>query len=311
MNSPEITPEILANELCSTANTAILEFMSLYGNDSSIVFIAVEGAEDLFYYRPRIHVAKSSFIVCYNRKNVLHLRDFIHKKSEYKKAIIGYIIDRDYENNSCIPKDVYITPCYSVENFYCSQNAFENILTDHFSLQKDNPLYEKIIKFYTKQYVHFLSEILLFHAWYLCLLEKGYKGVVIKDFVDKYINLEIDNIYKKYTLDDLEKKYKDAPRISIDAIYKKMSMLRHNSRLNVRGKDLLKFVIVFLKFMKTQWNKKDGLYHTQQNRTCQLQLSKDNILAELSSVADTPYCLDVYIKTIVLSKSHNIIRNAD
>lgn len=306
MDTSKITPEILTYELQSTPNMPFMEFLHIYEqNIPDAIFIAVEGQSDSSYYRPRLQAIKRKsyeFIVCNSRKNVLAFRSFIQGKNKYKDAIIGYIIDRDYEDNRGIPADVYITPCHSIENFYCSQTAFSNILNDHFHLKKSDPRYRKIIDFHIDQYTRFLSAILPFYAWYLCLLERGYRSVIIKDFVDKYINIRINHISKKYTIDLLEERYTDAPKIPMNTIYKKMSMLRHNSRSNIRGKDILKFMIIFLKFIKKEWNSEHGLYYKEENNDCRLQLCSETVLAELSSIADPPHGLDEYIYSIIDSQ---------
>ena len=63
-------------------------------------------------------------------------RSKIRKHSVYYNAPCLFFVDSDFDCNSDIIdfKDIYITPCYSIENLYLSDTTFERVLAAEFGL---------------------------------------------------------------------------------------------------------------------------------------------------------------------------------
>lgn len=300
MFHPPITRESLSSER-ESLGTAILLFESILKIDSyDSVYFAVEGEDDALYYRPRIQLKfqNINFIPCYSKENVIYFRNYIIKNKYKPKYNIGFLLDRDYDLDKDIPKDIYITPCYSIENFYCSKRAFRQILSDHFHIHESDTKYNELNKLSIKCYTKFIFAILDFHAWNICLREAGYKKVDLKHFTSDYLSISAQKIQKRYTISDLKKRYTDAPAIDVATLYKKKSMLRKNPRCYLRGKDLLNFTIIFIKYLIKRVNISIKNNNEDKKYTCKLQLSSENILSELSTTADSPYELYDYVSSL-------------
>lgn len=135
------------------------ERMGLMLEDESVVFrnflikfkscgkkliFLLEGHDDLDYYLPVFESNIGPYndkwvdLVCHGRNNVLQLINDLrqHSLQEYKNSLCFGFIDKDYHevSNNAFPDRIYITPTYSIENFYVTMSFFKKILVRKFHL---------------------------------------------------------------------------------------------------------------------------------------------------------------------------------
>jgi Protein of unknown function (DUF4435) len=94
-----------------------------------------------------------------------------HKEyDKYKKA---FFIDRDF--NPSLPAHnppIFETPCYSIENLYVSFDVFKAILINEFHLSEvSDSAFETCLTLYMKMQNEYHDAIMLFNAWYACLID--------------------------------------------------------------------------------------------------------------------------------------------
>ena len=55
----------------------------------------------------------------------------------YEKVCTMFFVDRDYDfSQKQIDEDLFVTPCYSIENLYVQRECFVNILQSEFGLNE-------------------------------------------------------------------------------------------------------------------------------------------------------------------------------
>lgn len=69
-------------------------------------------------------------------------------------------------------KDVYVTPCYSIENLYVNEDSFGMILETEFGLNVDDADYITYKQKFVKMYHDFCELMLEFNALVLIRKEK-------------------------------------------------------------------------------------------------------------------------------------------
>ena len=104
------------------SSTAFMEFADKRAFYKDRAFCFYEG-EDGKYYDHRIRsIIGNDFlhIKAGNKKKVLRVMELIKSKSEYQEVNTMFFVDRDmgFDMKEYKEKDVYVTPCYSIENLY-------------------------------------------------------------------------------------------------------------------------------------------------------------------------------------------------
>ena len=137
------------------------------------IFCFFEG-EDKKYYEQRIEeytgiTHKNIFgYDCGGKHGVLKVRKLISEKGEYDTVKKAYFIDRDYFSTDLKDVDTYETPCYSVENFYTSETAFEKILIRAFGINAYDEDFKRCVNDYKERQKEFHQKIVLINAWLKC-----------------------------------------------------------------------------------------------------------------------------------------------
>lgn len=281
------------------------------------LFCFFEGADRKYYnYRIKnlIDVPIMQYI-CGNRDAVIAVYQKILSERDSMKPLL-FFVDRDYNFDSYKDnEDVYQTPEYSIENFYCKNSVIKEIMIDEFGLQYDCKDMNTILSMFDKTYSSFLDYYACVNVWYLTC-KKLNIPVQIKKFkpkndfyfldfkiIKKNSEIRLDNIadyYKKLLEKDKlqNKKYSEK---NLDEYLEKISVIKKELEAEVviydiekdfRGKFALEFLKEFLGYIK-KINKEGKLEKKYQH--IDIDEHAPNILSNLSKYAVTPPCLIQYI----------------
>lgn len=178
MSSVEVEREDLLSEMRDSresANVAFIKFTDSHRYFKSHIFCFYEG-EDGKYYNQRIkNVLGDNIIpiVSGNKRNTLKLWRKIKKDPTYKDITKMFFVDRDMDD---IPDDadddLFITPCYSIENFYVNKVTLKGILESEFSINKAENDYNRVVTLFEHMYSAFCNEMIEFNALVLLRKEK-------------------------------------------------------------------------------------------------------------------------------------------
>lgn len=299
-------------------SVAYAEFILDYKKDSNYIYCFYEGKDDRKYYSIRtqtIHSNKKLFHYdCNGKENVVKINGLIKEKSIYSQDLFFYFIDKDFDENKHIDTSIYVTPYYSIENFYTIEEAFENILVNEFNIPRNCECFQKSIDYFTKSKSNFHSKIIYLNAYLYCVadyrnsadisfrlniddsIKRKFSGsnifenIVASNLVDINIPTELLNKI------ELEKIFTQSPHISQIDFDEKLKFLENSDKSETfRGKFELHFLISFLKRFQNEICKKNNII-CQKKYKCSLRFEYATSLSQLTNNAITKECLIKYLK---------------
>ncbi|WP_409392882.1 DUF4435 domain-containing protein [Vibrio harveyi] len=287
-----------------------MEFTRAVSRVKGRLAVFFEG-EDEKYFSVRINNIRPDLnwvgINCGGKKNVLTMREKIRNHKDYSDALCMFFVDSDFDDNSKLSSfdDVYITPTYSIENFYISDSAFERILAAEFSLTdicEDEACFHNALEKFKVCKGSYLSAISGFN--YLIhslksmdsLAKSGTKLHLDQVKFDDLVAVDLESTSKLY---DESKPYSIIPTLdpslTVDLDESKRNFEGVSHELCFRGKQHLEFFRVYLSSLKIDRCKKKDRVIFSKKGNVKLQLTKANVLSELSQYADTPSCLREFL----------------
>lgn len=294
-----------------------MEFTRTVSRVKGRIAVFFEG-EDEKYFSVRINSIRPDLkwvgINCGGKKNVLTMRDKIRNHKDYSESICMFFVDSDFDDNSKISclEDVYITPSYSIENFYISDSAFERILAAEFSLtdvcEEELCFHNALEKFKSckKSYISAISDFnyLVYSLKTMeSLAQSGSKLHLDQIKFEDLVTVDLEFTSKLY---DESKPYSIIPTlektltVDLDDSKKKFEGVSHE--LYFRGKQHLEFFRIYLSNLKIDRCKRNDRVIFSKRGNVKLQLTKANILSELSQYADTPSCLRKFLNSEEFNK---------
>ena len=283
-----------------SANTAFIKFTNSSEYFSTNVFCFYEG-EDGKYYNQKIKTILGNNIIAItvgNKNEVLKIWRKIKNDSSYEKVSKCFFVDRDMdEYPKDIDNDLFITPCYSIENLYTTKSALENILQSEFSCEKYDEDYSKCLSKFTELQDQFNEIMIEFNALVLLRNKKALGNGKVSLSGIKTTNLVTVDIVKVSKHSKYEQSIaglKSKLGASDEEILKCVSELKNRGEYNYlfRGKNQLDFFASFIKMMKRLHNNKEffGKY-----RNCVSIDITNNRLSELSQYAEFPVSLKCFL----------------
>ena len=272
---------------------------------SQKIFLFFEGIDDFKYYCPRISFVcndkKYKKYDCNCKKNVLRIHSMITNQTvKDNKSITMFFVDKDYDDNSNIDNDIYITPTYSIENLYFTDLAIENMIRAEMGLSehsKDdendfNVAYNYVINFRDK----IIKDILYGNACYSLQIKKSHEIDGVKpnlSAIKRY-----DDIANISEFKDIKGKIKNYIEVSDDEIEEEYERLKSDAIRYIRGKYMLEKMSKCIQKIEEESNK--GANHERhwfsKKRRMRLNTSESTLISDLSNYAETPRCLINYIQ---------------
>ncbi|WP_409524485.1 DUF4435 domain-containing protein [Nitrincola sp. MINF-07-Sa-05] len=293
----------------SNLSVKFIEFTRIASKGKYAVFF--EG-EDEKYYSIRINSIrpdiKWSAINAGGKSNVVELRRRIRRHETYSISACMFFVDADFDDNSAILEfgDIYVTPCYSVENLYISLGAYTRILSAEFGIndsRENEQCYANSIRVFENTKSVYIDVIKPFNFLVreLRLMERrgeiegrlNINNVKFEDLVR--IDLEVvEKVYDEKNPKSLFPDFREEFAVELENSEQYFENL--SGELWFRGKQNLEFFRVFLEKIKAERCRKDSRKIFKDKGNVKLQISKGNCISELSQYADTPPCLRDYLE---------------
>lgn len=286
---------------------------------NSHTYYFIEG-EDEKYYKPRVEAIsgrKSIFIDCEGREGVISAIELVKSIKEYEEDRIVGFIDKDYFPIDEL-EEVLVTDFYSIESYYCKEDAVVTILNSHCKLESDHQLLLQTLAEYKNLYDQFVDVISFFSVWSCFQILNTYKEKIkfqnektdeYEVFIPtEYISLNNFKLFNHIKMDltsvsapslqseeniisTSTKSFKFAKRYSDEVINDFiLGKAKHEIATYIRGKYELQFLTAFLKLKIPQLN--------NQYRKRIPQSLEDPLLL-FSSYADTSLKLKPHLEEIV------------
>lgn len=294
-----------------STSVKFLEFTRVVSKPSDRIAIFFEG-EDEKYFSVRINTIRPDInwvgINSKGKSNVIKLRERIRNHPVYKTSFCMFFVDSDFDTNTEINNlhDLYITPCYSVENLYISDAAFKRIIAAEFGLSEvteERECYEKVFDIYRKSKEDYIKKINGFNFLIREVRLKEQRGELsgklnINELsLDDLVDIELGYVHKKY---DESKPHTIFHSLAEDLAIPLAPSIQYFKDLSgekwFRGKQHLEFVRNFLVKIKEDRCKKHSRTIFNAKGNVKLNLTKANSISELSQYADTPCCLKEFLE---------------
>lgn len=117
-----------------------------------------EGVDDPKYYTPRISYRFQQHwrpLSVKGKNNVLELKDDLSINPAYQADPVCFFVDRDFDDNVVGTFDLYVTPHYSVENFYVGGETVRQLIVSLCGLSTANLEDEDILDLVSDLYDRF------------------------------------------------------------------------------------------------------------------------------------------------------------
>lgn len=305
MTNEEKNMTSLLDEMrCSreSANVAFINFINNHKNFSSHVFCFYEG-EDGKYYNQRIKSIIGDNIIPIktgNKKEIIKIWRKIKSVRNYDNIKKMFFVDKDMDE---IPEDrdgdLYITPCYSIENLYVNSQTFGSILESEFSLNKMDKDYKKCLEIFETLYEQFNNEMIEFNALVLIRKQKqlGNGKVNLQTIkTNQMIDISINRIEKGAKYDYFINELKSDLDVNDDELNDAINTIKNIGDYSnlFRGKNQLDFMVVLLNILK-KFNSEEKFFEKKQTSVT-INLTT-NRLSELSQYAIFPCCLKEFIQS--------------
>ena len=277
-----------------------------YGNH----FFAFFEGKDNAYYSPRIKkYAKDLYpIYCGGRDKVLQVFELIRNNNIYLKYQKAFFIDRDF-NPPMNQKDslLFETPCYSIENLYVNQAAFEEILIQQCQLTRNDFVFEKCKLLFEKLFLQFNNAVELLNAWYSCLIDlrniHGKNiGVQLTDKLPKgLVEITLKSIEADYDLTKIREIYPQALPVSEEDVLKKIEKFKAenvDAAMIFRGKYQLEFLFTILQLLIDDSKTEHQFIESKLHFPFDGVLNHDRALEIFSPYASTPEDLEEFLKRV-------------
>lgn len=256
-----ITPDLLKGK---TVDFAVCKQKYLLKKNQGKIICFVEGKYDSDYYldKFRNHLGDSfEIIVCSNKKNVLKAYSEFYE-ADHEKVKMGFFTDHDFDEELANPL-IFVTDRYSIENYYCSISALNNILLYGLKIQNNNEVND-VIAYYKVCANNFHQAVAEFNSFYSIIKMKQrqnnvtYKVCLQSHFPSKLVEIDVDNCIKNYDLVSLLSEYSLPNSLitqkEVDAEINKLTA--KNPFNSFRGKYELEFTIKFITKIVNDANKR-------------------------------------------------------
>lgn len=268
------------------------------------IFLFFEGKDDYKYYWCRISPFMGNQAYrkynCNCKINVVTLYEMISKRTKVidaKKTL--YFVDKDFEKSDDLPIDIYVTPTYSIENFYFSDNAIKNMIIGEWGLSgemdnDDEKDFTYAVNFLISKRNEIIDSMIYANAWYSLQYNKTKhrypypKLSAIKEYKT------IKNVKNKELLQNL---VPNSVEVTNKELENEIIFLREKPVERLRGKYFEQSMPYYIRFIFAESNKKDGGTMFIKRRKVNINVGTDNLLSVLSNYADVPSDLINYIKT--------------
>jgi len=285
------------------------DFVRIFTGSPSAVVCFFEG-EDVKYYGARIEMLKPQLrweaINCEGKGSALKLWELISSHELYSQAKTAFFLDPDFDKRETLPQtsNVYVTPCYSVENLYVTEAAAKRILRAEFGVTEvpdEDGSFAKCITLFRRLLSEFLDAIEPANCWILFhrMAESEDKNLRRLNLgslnANNLVTVTIGAVRRNYTIFDLQTTTGNTKTVSEDSLSELARSFDRNERhLRFRGKFQAYFMRMFLSCLKRDANDENS-QNFARRRNVPLNVSDRNFLSDLAQYADTPDCLRDFI----------------
>lgn len=306
-----------------TPSATYIKILSQYKANDNTVFCLVEGIEDISFYRTFMEIYKNDvpikYISCYGKENVINNYNSLNWGFYDKKRVL-FFIDKDFDDyiGREIINDfnVFVTDCYSIENYLVDEMILEKFITDNCFITNES-IIQLAIDNFRYQHSTYVKQLKMISAWMMyCRKNKfdvSFNEIKMADLfqIDKYGKL------RKKTLSSYASKFEylcdktKTHHFDIVEVRHYYNLIGRESKPKkfIRGKYELYFMFMYLKYITenvvNEFSKEVKEYNKMAQRQDKvvkpkltIQLQEENIFQVLYNKTIVPEKLKIFIQSI-------------
>ena len=301
--TPEDLKENRKNITALYTELVVIENELLKKGKENVFFL--EGNDDIKYYYPRFESANLEYYPFSSggKENVIDARKYINNM--YKgKLKIKFFIDKDFDDLKT-EGNLFVTPCYSIENLYISDKCFKKIIICEFCISEfsdeEKEDFKKICNLYKnrkKEFLDCLDELMFWFYFHSSKEECDLSKFKDKLFSRKspLIKFSLNKIEKNYSFEILKKLTVNPLEYNQDDIDKFDKIVPTNEReYFYRGKYLMEFFEKFIKSLIQEINQTNSTF-LKNKKKIKFKLPENNVLSFLVQYSETPESLEEFLR---------------
>lgn len=296
-------------------SVALMKYNKLRSRNPNGMVFAFEGAEDPVFYSSAVERCGLNYqfhiLVVDGKDMVLGLRALLKSSTEAKFGDgVAFFIDADFDGTKGHPHglDLYVTPCYSIENLIANKSTLKRLLELDFKLYEDAlhddmakvmELFETVAKEYsnalreTNQLIHFGRTV----SSSIC----NSKITSIEETSTKFFRFHTEDfkITSTHQGEDLKKLVKFDSNFDISNITHSESEFNKLSPLiDWRGKFLLAVYCQFIQILVEDRNSSTPKVFSKGKGKVKLNLSSTSPFRVLGPICHLPNCLTKFLTSL-------------
>jgi Protein of unknown function (DUF4435) len=268
---------------------------------------AVEGDDDAPFYDTMFGKIDSTILfipfVCNGKDRVLRLRNILARNVAGDSRLVRYFIDHDFDGLRAHTMehpngaDLYVTPCYSIENLLVGKSVLEKMLRSEYRCNDEYADQDvtRLIALFDARMQEFITCMYEANRLLHSARTQGIMlGSIDKDIIKKYLHISLDAVTVNEQAAELHQLigYTSAPdgaelAVSLPA-FEALDPMR-----DWRGKFLFEFFRKFLVLLKEDRGTKKPQYFTQ--RASMSFAPGGDITRALASMIAVPQCLHQFV----------------
>lgn len=253
----------ILDEKILTPTAAYIKILSQYKTSDDTIFCLVEGVEDISFYRPFLEIYKEEinfkYIICNGKQNVIdNYRDI--DWTFYDKKRILFFIDKDFDDyigkEIIDDNNVYITDCYSIENYLVDETILEKFIIDNCLITDENIIKISIDNFKNQHRVY-VKQLKMISAWMMYCRKNSFNVSFNEIKMADLFKIDGNGKIQKRALPNYSSKFKylcdktKSNHFNIEEIRKYYDLIEkaNNANTFIRGKYELYFMFIYLKYI--------------------------------------------------------------
>ncbi|QQV01340.1 MULTISPECIES: DUF4435 domain-containing protein [Chryseobacterium] len=313
----------ILDEKILTPSAAYIKILSQYKTSDNTIFCLVEGVEDNSFYRHFIEIYKEDipvkYIVCNGKQNVIDNYNELDWDFYDKKRVL-FFIDKDFddyiEREIINDENVFITDCYSIENYLVDENILEKFITDNCLITTESVI-KLAVENFRKQHKVFVKQLKMISSWMMYCRKNNFEVCFNDIKMSDLFKIDDEGNLTKKTLSTYRSKFEylcdttQTNYFNLNEIRYYYNLINEESKPKkfIRGKYELYFMFMYLKYISENVVNEISNEVKQHNRNARgkdkivrpkstIPLKEENIFQVLYNKTKVPEKLKVFIETL-------------
>jgi hypothetical protein len=293
-----------------SSGVVVMRFLKLLQRKPQTEYLWVFEGQDIKYYGARIEQftgrpARYTFPAD-GRENTLECMRRLNTDPALRGQRVAFFVDRDVVAPTPT-ENLYITPTYSIENFYVSHTAFERVLLNLFGLGEAERSKEResLISLYGRWAKIFSTRLSDLMAWiYIQQTDFGQtskqlnlKNASFSKLFEMNLSGKKLTLKSKFGVRNARRLFPNAPVVTAAALKSKKTLLANIDWLSYgRGKYWADFYCKIVSELAKDCNSSNPSIFRRKHKVS-LTIGASNLLEVFTSHADTPTCLRNFLSS--------------